>query len=155
MKTRYSFSKREQIAWHSPTGVLNKCLYGEAPPEVQPLTILWTQMVPLSHNLFRNCIPFNCCKCNVFLKGINHKNRTFSRLYKINLLALSGPNDRFRFPIPLFYTSTSEIPTLSYTWSLKKIIFSGGASPYSLSQGVPPGDIAPFKLVIRTHTLSK
>ena len=27
------------------------------------------------------------------------------------------------------YTSTGKIPTLSYTWSLKKVSLSGGASP--------------------------
>ena len=32
------------------------------------------------------------------------------------------------FP-PLLYPSTNEIPTLSYTWSLKKIPLLGGASP--------------------------
>ena len=30
----------------------------------------------------------------------------------------------------LSYTSTSEIPTLSYTWSLKKVPLLGKASPY-------------------------
>ena len=30
----------------------------------------------------------------------------------------------------LSYTSTQEIPTLSYIWSTKKVPFSGGASPY-------------------------
>ena len=29
-----------------------------------------------------HCIPFNYCKCTVSSIGINHKNRTFSRLYK-------------------------------------------------------------------------
>ena len=28
------------------------------------------------------CIPFNCCKCTIFLTGINHKNKTLSRLFK-------------------------------------------------------------------------
>ena len=41
------------------------------------------------------------------------------------------------------YTSASEIPTISYTWSLKKITLSGGASSYWPSKGVPrpPGPI--------------
>ena len=30
----------------------------------------------------------------------------------------------------LIYTSTCEIPTLLYTWSLKKVPLLGGASPY-------------------------
>ena len=33
----------------------------------------------------------------------------------------------FSFYLPL----TCEIPILLYTWSLKKVLFSGGASPYS------------------------
>ena len=33
-------------------------------------------------------------------------------------------------PLTLSYTSTCEIPTLFYTWSLKKVSLSGGASPY-------------------------
>ena len=31
---------------------------------------------------------------------------------------------------PSIYTLTSEIPTLSYTWSQKKVPLSGGASLY-------------------------
>ena len=57
------------------------------------------------------------------------KNRTFSRPFKdkIHLLALLGPftdpNDRF--PCPFIYFN---YPTLSNTWSLKKIPLSGGVS---------------------------
>ena len=53
-------------------GVLNKCLYGEAPLTFNPLPfytfffhekgpVLWTfyrQMVPLSHTLFKTLHPF-------------------------------------------------------------------------------------------------
>ena len=41
------------------------------------------------------------------------------------------------------YTSASEIPTISYTWSLKKITLSGGTASYWPSKGVPrpPGPI--------------
>ena len=28
------------------------------------------------------CTFFNCCKCTVFKIGVNHKNITFSRLFK-------------------------------------------------------------------------
>ena len=28
------------------------------------------------------CVPFNCCKCTIIYVIGNHKNRTFSRLYK-------------------------------------------------------------------------
>ena len=72
---------------------------------------------------------------------INHKNRTFSQLYKsIKLIraalwALSQTQKTyFR---TLLYTSTSKIPTVSY---LIKIPLSGGAPPYKPSQEVfPPG----------------
>ena len=42
-----------------------------------------------------------------------------------------------QFPT-LVYTSTCEIPTLLYTWSLKKVPLSGRASPYRPLEGVPP-----------------
>ena len=42
------------------------------------------------------------------------------------------------FPI-LLYISTSETPTLLYTWSLKKIHLSDGASPYWPLWEEPPG----------------
>ena len=38
----------------------------------------------------------------------------------------------------LFYTSAREISTLLYASSLKKILLSGGAFPYSPLKGVPP-----------------
>ena len=64
--------------------------------------------------------------------GINHKIElnVFSTLsnHKIYLLALSQTL-MTDFPT-LLYTSTSEIPTLSYTGSLKKIPLSDGASSY-------------------------
>ena len=40
--------------------------------------------------------------------------------------------------LALFYTAAREIPTLLYTSSLKKVALSGGASPYSPLEGVPP-----------------
>ena len=42
------------------------------------------------------------------------------------------------FPI-LSYTSTCKISTLSYAWSLKRVLFSGGASPYRPLLGVAGG----------------
>ena len=41
-------------------------------------------------------------------------------------------------PPTLLYTSTCEIPTLLYPWSLKKVALSGGASPYHYGQ---PGQL--------------
>ena len=52
----------------------------------------------------------------------------------------------------LLYISTCEIPTLFYTWSLKKVPLSGRASLYRPLYGVPPprrgggGAISPVKL---------
>ena len=43
----------------------------------------------------------------------------------------------------LLYTSTSKISTLSYTWSLKKISLSDGASPHRPLWGVPPSSPRP------------
>ena len=56
------------------------------------------------------------------------------------------------------YTSTSEIPTLSYTWSLKKIPLSGGASRVGHHREYPPPSpgglkVWPPQLVMnRCHT---
>ena len=91
--------------------VLNKCLYQEARPEVRPVTLLYTifheKGTPLVYLLLKNGT------------GINHKNRTFSRLYKA-IKFISWPfwtlsqTQMTDFPT-LLYTSTSEIPTLSYS----------------------------------------
>ena len=51
---------------------------------------------------------------------------------------LTDRNDRFSV---LSYTLTSDIPTLSYTWSLKKVPPSGGTSLYNPLYGVPPGEV--------------
>ena len=62
-------------------GILNKVLYGEAPPEVQPLPILYTIfgrkgtpfVLPTIDIWYPFHIPnlelyitFGCCKCTVF-----------------------------------------------------------------------------------------
>ena len=43
----------------------------------------------------------------------------------------------------LSYTSTSEIPALSYTWSLKRLPLLGGAFPYRPLYRVPPAPPPP------------
>ena len=45
---------------------------------------------------------------------------------------------RPNWQISLPSTSTSEIPTLTYTWRMKKGTLSGGASPYRPSERVLP-----------------
>ena len=83
--------------------------------------------------------PLNCCKCIVFKTWINHKTRTYCRLFhnnKIYLLAIWAflQTEKTDFPT-LLLTSTGEIPTLSYTWSLKKV--PPGTSLYGLYGDVP------------------
>ena len=90
-------------------GVLNNVLCGEVRPEVQPLYPflyhIWLKRYPFCRPFIDKwysfhiphlelCIPFlNCCKCTVFKIWINHKTRTFFRLFhshKIHLVALLG-----------------------------------------------------------------
>ena len=77
----------------------------------------------------------------------------------MHLLALLGLftdlNDRFPYPF-IYGTSTSEITSLSYTWSLKKIPLSGGASLYGPLKEVPiPSGIQALSLhrFLRQDTL--
>ena len=72
-------------------------------------TFYW-QMIPLPRRMpgLELCLPLNCCKCIVFKIWINHKTRTFSRLFhthKTHLLALLGlSTDRQdKFPYPFIY----------------------------------------------------
>ena len=75
------------------------------------------------------------------------ESQTHTRLFnshKFLLLAILGlfTDGKKHFPTRL-YTSTSETPTLSYTWDLKKVPPSGR----SLSQGwvLPPGVLHTFQ----------
>ena len=62
------------------------------------------------------------------------QNRTFSRLYKAkktHLLAIWALSQIQMTYFPnLLYTSTSKIPTLSYTLTPQKVPRLGGPSPY-------------------------
>ena len=62
------------------------------------------------------CLPLNCCKCIVFKIWINHKTRTFSRLFhthKTHLLALLGlstdRHDKFPYPF-IFFNKWDPFP---------------------------------------------
>ena len=103
---------------------------------------LWGREWPLTLFLpfLREEVPhFPSLKCdepqnqNVF--------STFSQPLDAYLLALLGlfTTEMTYFPT-LPCTSTFEIPTPSYTWNLKKVPLSGGAFPYKLLEGVPPGE---------------
>ena len=72
------------------------------------------------------------------LSNVNKsQNQNICRLFysheKMQLLALFVlfTTEMTNHPALPFYVN-SEIPTLSYTWSLKKVPLSGKASPYSL-----------------------
>ena len=108
-------------------GGLNKVLYRECPPRSPTPHPFYTifgsfdhfLIIPLYYNfhltngtpytyLVKALPAFNCCKFTVCLLICkSHKTRTFSRLfisYKMHLLAFSYSS----------YSSTREIPTLSY-----------------------------------------
>ena len=71
------------ITWTDPEGVLNKVLYGEAPPEVQPLTLLYTvlaEKVPLLYTFIEKRYPFNIPTlehCTPFLSPCNEANEQY------------------------------------------------------------------------------
>ena len=127
-------------------GGIRKMVYGEAPPRGSTPYRFWQKRSPfripsidkwyLSHTPgIELCIPFNNCKYIVFnISWINHKTRTFSQLFhclKMHLLALLSLFTDEMTCLPTHsYTSTSEIPNISFTWKLKKVTLWGGASPY-------------------------
>ena len=61
---------------------------------------------------------------------------TFSRLFHRHEMHFLAPFDFFTNRNDRF--STCKISTLSHAWSLKRVLFSGGASPYRPLLGVPP-----------------
>ena len=72
--------------------------------------------------LLTNGTPFvfKCCQCTVLKIGINNKNSMFSQLHKVlkfiyQPINLGPSQTQMKYSPPLLYTSTSEIPTLSYS----------------------------------------
>ena len=131
--------------------VLKKVLFGEAPPQGPTPYLLITyhfsqKMCPfriLSIDLrypfhipsLELCIAFTAViALSLKCRWINHKNQKLFTATK----CICWPFGTRFLPTEmtdlstLSYTSTSEIPTLSYlwTWSLRKVPISGGASPY-------------------------
>ena len=95
MKTCVTFHFHQQP--NPPGGVVNKCLYGEALPSGSThYSLIYNlsrkrypfripsieEWYPFHIPCIELCIPFSCCKCINFYVGINHKNSTFSRLFK-------------------------------------------------------------------------
>ena len=100
------------------------------------------EKVPLSYTFHRKLHPFHIPTERLL--------RNFSLEKPVKYLEKSAVGCVFRdidkvlfhslmtvFPA-LFYTSAGEIPTLSYTSSLKKVALLGRASLYSPLYGVPP-----------------
>ena len=121
----YLHKNKKKVLFSLPWGVLNKFLYGEAPPRgLTPYLVIhnflvekvllsynfYWQMVVLFHiPSFELCIHLNSCKCTVFKIWRNHKTRTFFRLllsHKMHLSALLGFytawNDMFSYPFYLY-----------------------------------------------------
>ena len=64
-------------------------------------------------------IPFNSCKCTVLKVWTNQKPRTFS-----------WPFHSHKMHLYVVQTKIADFPTVSYTWSLKKVPLLGRASPH-------------------------
>ena len=131
-------------------GGTQQSLYGEAPPggpTPYPFIYrLWQKRYPFCiasidkwypfhiHSL-ELCIPFNYYKGTVFKIWINHKTRTFSRLFHSQTLHLSallglwGRTIEMTDVPTLPQTSTVGLPTLSRTWRLNKGPPSGWSLP--------------------------
>ena len=103
---------------------------GGSVPGPHPLTLIYhfsvSEKVPFSYTFYWQivslsqtvCIPLNCCKDTVFKTWINPKPARFLDIFTALLGLLK--TEMTAFPT-LSYTLTNVIPTLWYTWSLKKL----------------------------------
>ena len=114
--------------------------------------LLLTNGTPFPYPVYNFPSLLNCSKGTVFKIWINHKNRTFSRLFhshEMHLLALLGLY-RPKWQISSPFYILQQVKSLSYTWSLKKVPLSGGASRYKPLHGIPPhGCLTPLALTGR------
>ena len=122
-------------------GGLNKFYSGRLHSEVLPLTLLYTifgqkrypivsstdKWYPFHIPSWDLCIPLFC---RLFHSHKMHLSVSLFGLFKFFF---------FTDFSTLSYNSTREISTLSYTWNLKKVPLSGGASPYkAIMESNPP-----------------
>ena len=114
---------------------------GRLRSKIQPLTLSYTifgrKGTPFTYPVYDFPSLLKCSKGNVFKIWITHKNRTFSRLFHshemhllvyIALLGLYRP--KWQISSPFHILQQVKIHTLLYTWSLKKVLLSGGAFRY-------------------------
>ena len=118
--------------------------WGRTAPRSNPLSFnipFLTEKVPLSYTFcwqlvafhipgLELCIPFNCCKCSVFNYELITKPERFHDFLTV-MKCICHPFWAF---LP---TEMTNSPTLSYTWSLKKVLLSRGAPSYRPPP--PPG----------------
>ena len=118
-------------------------------PEVHPsrfsqIALSYTfygRMVPLSHTRLERCIPFNCCKWKwISLNQIV----SFSHPWNAPVSPFRPshkPQWQISLPsLPFLILQLMKSLPFSYTWSLKKVPLSGGASPYRPLGSTPPGE---------------
>ena len=107
-------------------GTQQSFIRGGSAPRSKPLPFyvpFLIEKVPLLHTSHRKWYPFHIPSWG----------------FKI-FCPFQIPKWQFSLPFPIL----ELVPTLSHTSSLKKVPVSGGASPYSPLQGVPPRDIYTF-----------
>ena len=116
--------------------------HGEAPLQSSTLTHSYNTLaeeVPFSYTFYWQMVPLSkTCKCTVFKIWINHKTRTFTRLFnghEMHLLALLG----------LLHTKMTDFPTLSYgafslTWPASMQIYWNKREPWHKKRVQLPQD---------------
>ena len=104
-------------------------------------TFSWLSHSPKMHLLVLSglaCVASACIGINGGKKQTKRARETFNTSKRLlRRLSQACQTEMVDFAT-LSFTSTIEIPTLSYTWSLIKVPHSGGASPYRPLWGVPP-----------------
>ena len=129
---------------------------GKLRSKVQPHTLSYTiwqkrypfripfigKWYPYHIPTLRLSIPFKLFQTHC-LSNLNKSQKqnvfsTFSQPLNASLRPVGPLPTKMTDFLTVSYTSTSKIHTLLYTWSLKKVPLSGGASRYKPLHGVPP-----------------